>query len=83
MVEHWGCWRWEALRPNILNDALGVAFVVAVPEEENRIEIMGVLSDVFIASPDQLTVEILEHGPIGRLPSVEGKRLFPDDILKL
>jgi len=44
---------------------------------------MGILSDVFIALPDQITMEVLAHGPMGRLEAVEGKGLFPSSVLEL
>ena len=34
---------------------------------------MGVLTDVFIASDAELTPGLLERGPLGLLPAVEGK----------
>jgi hypothetical protein len=48
-----------------------------------KMEIMGVLSDVFIGSPDQITEEVGIHGPSGRLQAVEGKGLLPGSFLKL
>jgi hypothetical protein len=49
----------------------------------DRIPLMGILSDVFIAGPHELTDEVFNEGPIGRLPSVEGKGLFPTSVAKL
>lgn len=44
---------------------------------------MGVLTDVFIASEAELTPALLERGPLGLVPAVEGKGLTGDAVEQL
>ena len=44
---------------------------------------MGVLSDVFIASEAELTPDLLERGPLGMVPAVEGKGLTEGAVREL
>lgn len=52
-----------------------VGRIIVIPPERllNQISVMGLLTDVFLATNAELTSGVLGHGPRGLLPTVEGR----------
>jgi hypothetical protein len=44
---------------------------------------VGILSDFFVAAPDQITEEHFRRGPAGTYPTVQAKRFTPVEMVEL